>query len=297
MLKSKANNEEYFKIMSTDNLYQIIEDHVVKLSNMKSSPYYKQFDDKVDFWENNIAQITETIELLLAVQGKWSYLESIFIGTQEIFKQLPSECSIFAKVHADFKQEMERINREKNAYRALIVKGFINILTDLNRKLEHIQKNLNQYLESKRGRFPRFYFLSNDDLLEIIGQARDPEPIQKHIRKIFEGTNTLGIKTDGRGINKTHEIISLIATDKETVDLIKPVMVDNNVENWLKSLTDAMREALKSIFFKFYKDNVEGQKKLPERDKLLKIIRSTQGQILITCAQMQWTSEVTQALI
>jgi len=79
-LKSKANNEEYFKIMSTDNMYQVIEDHVVKLSNMKSSPYYKQFDDKIDTWENNIAQITETLELLLAVQGKWSYLESIFRG-------------------------------------------------------------------------------------------------------------------------------------------------------------------------------------------------------------------------
>jgi hypothetical protein len=53
--KSKANNEEYYKIHSTENLYQVIEDHVVKLSNMKSSPYYKQFDDKIDLWENNIA--------------------------------------------------------------------------------------------------------------------------------------------------------------------------------------------------------------------------------------------------
>jgi dynein heavy chain, axonemal len=127
-LKSKANNEEYFKIMTTENLYQVIEDNVVKLSNMKSSPYYKQFDDKIDTWENNIAQITETLELLLAVQGKWSYLESIFRGQQDISKQLPSESSIFTKINTDFKIEMERINKEKNAYRALIVKGFINIL-------------------------------------------------------------------------------------------------------------------------------------------------------------------------
>ena len=88
-LKSKANNEDYFKIMGTENVYQVIENHVVMLSNMKSSPYYKQFDDKIDFWENNIAQITETLELLLAVQGKWSYLESIFRGPQDISKQLP----------------------------------------------------------------------------------------------------------------------------------------------------------------------------------------------------------------
>lgn len=95
--------------------------------------------------------------------------------------------------------EMERINKERNAYKSLIVKGFIQILQELNRKLEHIQKNLNQFLEGKRGLFPRFYFLSNDDLLEIIGQAKDPEPIQKHIKKIFEGISSLKFNQQGKG--------------------------------------------------------------------------------------------------
>ncbi len=76
---------------------------------------------------------------------------------------------MFTKINTDFKNEMERINKDRNAYRALNVKGFINILQELNKKLEYIQKNLNQFLEGKRGLFPRFYFLSNDDLLEIIG--------------------------------------------------------------------------------------------------------------------------------
>ena len=93
----------------------------------------------------------------------------------------------------------EIINKDRNAYRALNVKGFINILQELNKKLEYIQKNLNQFLEGKRGLFPRFYFLSNDDLLEIIGQAKEPEPIQKHIKKIFEGTHSLGIRTTRTG--------------------------------------------------------------------------------------------------
>jgi quinol monooxygenase YgiN len=49
----------------------LVEEHSQQLASHKSSPYYKQFSDKIDFWENNMANITETIELLAAVQGKW----------------------------------------------------------------------------------------------------------------------------------------------------------------------------------------------------------------------------------
>lgn len=36
-----------------------------------------------------------------------------------------------------------------------------------NDELESIQRALEIYLESKRQLFPRFYFISNDDLLEV----------------------------------------------------------------------------------------------------------------------------------
>mmetsp|Transcript_20727 Transcript_20727/g.31788 ORF Transcript_20727/g.31788 Transcript_20727/m.31788 type:complete len:653 (+) Transcript_20727:3424-5382(+) len=195
--KSKADQEEFFCIRSTDNIMELIEDHGGKLSNMKSSPYYKEFDSKIDLWEANIAQITETLEILLAVQGKWKYLESIFRGQPDISKQLPNEDSIFKRNNQIFKTEMERINKEKNCLRALIVKNFLPLLLDLNKKFEQIQKNLNQFLEAKRGQFPRFYFLSNEDLLEIIGQSKDIKPILQHISKIFEGINTLKYKDEG----------------------------------------------------------------------------------------------------
>jgi len=206
--RSKADNEEFYKINSTENIIQCIEDHSAQLANMKSSPYYKQFNEKIDFWENNIASITETLELLIQVQGKWQYLESIFKGQPDLSKQLVKECAAFLKINGTFKAEMVRINKEQNCYRALIVnvKDFIKVLFELNRGLEAIQKELQQFLEAKRGVFPRFYFLSNEDLLEIIGQAKDPAPINKHIKKIYEGINTVAATHAGKGLQRVYTI-------------------------------------------------------------------------------------------
>ena len=55
--------------------------------------------------------------------------------------------------------------------------GLLDALIDMNMKLEEIQKSLDMYLETKRQIFPRFYFLSNDDLLEILGQSKNPDAV------------------------------------------------------------------------------------------------------------------------
>jgi hypothetical protein len=59
---------------------QLIEDHSNQLSRHKSSPYYREFSELIDFWETNISSMTETLEMLMMVQSMWLYLESIFCG-------------------------------------------------------------------------------------------------------------------------------------------------------------------------------------------------------------------------
>lgn len=58
-------------------------------------------------------------------------------------------------------------------------------------KLEEVQKALDMYLETKRQIFPRFYFLSNDDVLEILGQSHNPEAMQPHLKKCFDNIKSL----------------------------------------------------------------------------------------------------------
>ncbi len=82
--------------------------------------------------------------------------------------------------------------------------GLLEQLTEMNSKLEEIQKSLDMYLETKRQLFPRFYFLSNDDLLEILGQSRNPEAVQPHLKKCFDNIKSL---TMAKVSHKHHIII------------------------------------------------------------------------------------------
>lgn len=64
----------------------------------------------------------------------------------------------------------------------------------MSEKLELIERALELYLETKRQLFPRFYFISNDDMLEILGNAKKPDVVQQHLRKLFD--NLYKLKLD-----------------------------------------------------------------------------------------------------
>jgi dynein heavy chain len=66
----------------------------------------------------------------------------------------------------------------KVALKAICKPGLLERFIDMDKNLEKIQKSLDNYLETKRQQFPRFYFLSNENLLDILGQAKDPRNVQ-----------------------------------------------------------------------------------------------------------------------
>ena len=92
---------DYLKLRSVDDLYAALEDNAVALSTMKASRFAAAFLGALDKWEKALSLISETVEMIMGVQRKWMYLESIFVGSEDIRKQLPTESSLFDRVNAE----------------------------------------------------------------------------------------------------------------------------------------------------------------------------------------------------
>lgn len=113
------------------------------------------------------------------------------------------------------------------------------LLEDLkknNKTLEGVQKSLDSYLETKRGAFPRFYFLSDDELLEILAQSSKPEMVQPHLKKCFDNIYYLDFGPVNIG-----EIYGMESAEREKVEFYgNPPRPRGQVEEWLRQVQEAM---------------------------------------------------------
>uniref|UniRef100_F7FUV5 Dynein axonemal heavy chain 6 n=1 Tax=Ornithorhynchus anatinus TaxID=9258 RepID=F7FUV5_ORNAN len=211
------------------SLKVLLDDSTINVATIASSRYVGPLKSRVDEWQKQLALFNQTLEEWLNCQRNWLYLESIF-SAPDIQRQLPGEAKMFLQVDKSWKEIMRKVNRLPNALRLL------ETFQNNNALLDQIQKCLEAYLESKRVIFPRFYFLSNDELLEILAQTRNPQAVQPHLRKCFDAIAKLEfallVPSDAKGI---------------PVSLGKGLKARGNVEDWLGKVEEAMFISLRRL--------------------------------------------------
>ena len=236
-------------IGGTDDIYALLDDQIVMAQTMLASPFIKHIKGPTAAFEKKLNYLQETLDAFLMVQRTWMYLEPIF-GSEDIMRQMPTEGRRFAAVDSFWRRTLADTLKNPRAIDIAENEKLLSQFNDANKRLDLIQKGLEQYLEVKRLKFARFFFLSNDELLEILSQTKDPRAVQPFLNKCFEGIAKIGF--NGEETGKPEDVIitkikSSQGTFVELDPVIDPNLGDNrgNVENWLLQLQSSMRVSLK----------------------------------------------------
>ncbi|XP_028911199.1 dynein heavy chain 10, axonemal isoform X3 [Ornithorhynchus anatinus] len=276
----KGTQERGYILGSVDDIIQALDDNAVNLQSMSGSRFVGPFLSTVHKWEKTLSLIEEVIEVWMVVQRKWMYLESIFIGG-DIRLQLPEEAKKFDNIDRIFKKIMAETLKEPIIKKCCEAPSRLSDLQSLCEGLENCQKSLNDYLDSKRNAFPRFFFISDDELLSILGSS-DPLCVQEHMIKMYDNIASLKFQEGDSGEKL---VAAMISAEGEIMTFRRTVLADGRVEDWMTAVLNEMRRTnrliTKEAIFRYCDDR-------SRVDWMLLY----QGMVILAASQVWWTWEV-----
>ncbi|CAM39085.2 putative dynein heavy chain [Leishmania braziliensis MHOM/BR/75/M2904] len=279
----------------TTVIREALEESSLAVNSMLSSRYCAFMRENIQGFLQKLVKVSETISLWTEVQFTWQYLEAVFAGG-DIMKQLPQEAKRFAMIDKQWQKIMNKANETPNVIVFCYENELLQSLPTLKEQLDECQRKLSLYLEQKRNLFPRFYFVSDTVLLEILSQASDPQSIQPHLASIFDGVSAVTferVKPKAAGAQPYYQVVEMISGEGQVLAMHEPTPCVGNVEDWLTRLCTGMTRTVREVV----KASVtELPALLTNTAYLGTIIDRYPAQVALLMLQLFWTADMTECI-
>ncbi|RVE47759.1 hypothetical protein evm_007648 [Chilo suppressalis] len=270
-------------LSALDDIQSVLDDHIVKTVGMRGSAFVKPFEAQVRGWYDKIVRVNATIDEWGKVQSQWLYLLPIF-SSKDIVAQMPEEGVMFVEVNNIYRRYMGSVDKDPHALELASGIGVLESFKIASAMLEKINDGVNNYLEKKRLYFSRFFFLSNDEMLEILSETKNPLKVQPHLKKCFEGINRLVF-------DEEFNISAMISMEGEQIEYLETISVAaarGSVEKWLVQVEDQMLKAVRSeTELSYYEYPNLGRAEW---------ILSWEGMVVLAISQIYWAVDIHEAL-
>ncbi|CAH1732929.1 unnamed protein product [Aphis gossypii] len=269
-------------LRASEKLIETLEENQVQLQNLMTSKFVAFFLEEVSSWQQKLSIADQVINSWFEVQRTWMHLESIFMSSDDIRKQLPEDSERFFRIDSEFKELMANMSKTPKVIEATNKPGLIKHLDDLHGHLTLCEKALAEYLETKRLAFPRFYFVSAADLLDILSNGNNPDLVVRHMIKLFDSIASLEF-IDSKTTEKK-VAAGMHAKDGEYVKFNENCDCSGPVEKWLNKIQSMMRETIRHNFL----ESTLSYEEKPREQWLF----DYPAQVSLCGTQIWWTTEV-----
>jgi len=229
-------------------LIEELQEQLQSLATMATSQYVGLFEEERKNWEVRLSNCADVLEQIGEIQLQWLHLQSLFgAGSggsgSSLQKKLKEEYTSFCNVDAQIKSVLLDISLSPGLVEGITeASGFDRILGDLN----EIVRSLSKFLESQRAAFPRFFFVSDADLLLTLSiTPKRMDDLLPVLGKLFPGVGHLKYElTESGSIRAT----GVLSKEGESLPLHAAVCFQDgaSMPDFLSDMDKAMKHSLKS---------------------------------------------------
>jgi dynein heavy chain len=230
--------------VGTAVMLEELEEASISLQTMLTMKHVAPFVRQATLLRTRLSDTTDTVELWGKVQSLWCSLESVFLGG-DIARQMPVVARRFQRADRDWTRVMASATAAEFVLEACGNEVLVGTLPNMFTELEKCQNNLEGYLEQKRSRFSRFYFVSDPVLLKILSQGSDPQAVQPYYEKIFDAVSV--VAHDPKDPTRILEFVNRDGGAEERIGFANPVKAVGNIEDWLLVLLHEMQRTMKLL--------------------------------------------------
>jgi dynein heavy chain len=196
---------------------------------------YGHFKAEASEWQRSLGLVSDIVQLIGDIQRTWSYLEPLFIGSEEVKRELPEDAARFSDIDSQVRLILQKAWKTRNVKLACQAPGLMDKLQALEVKQDLCKKSLSEFLDGKRRQFPRFYFMSEADLLDLLSNSSQPTKVLVQVDKILLTTAEIRLER-AAGADRPLATHWLSGVGKEVVKFDPVVKLTGKAEAYLLSL-------------------------------------------------------------
>ncbi|XP_053664403.1 dynein axonemal heavy chain 2-like [Anopheles marshallii] len=297
-IRQTANGAGFLELRSPGTHFTTLADNIGIINRLRRSPHRHPFQSLIDYWEHTLGLLEEMLEIIMRMEYECRTLHELHRITQGIARgsKMDDFNDGFRKCFAQWCELMRYISTARLVEDVCPVgQEFIGELESVRKRLNHQAKALNDVLCEQREIFPRFYLLSDNQLVRLISAPLNYTQLEQSLPILYENVTRFHLLE--RGKQNIPSIGGVYTRDMEYLPFVgsppDPVREPDGVTEFMNVLECHIHDAMQDLLSTCHTALRRGYFRRVESGWL----RSWPLQLCLKSAELQHTLHTRNALV